>query len=47
MNLGTPVNLMTIDQLKEKYMAVGVPFHFTVAKIVNDNGIEALVDEPG
>ena len=35
------------DTLKEKYMAVGVPFHFTVAKIVNDNGIEAIVDEPG
>ncbi|HYE11328.1 MAG TPA: AMP-binding protein [Patescibacteria group bacterium] len=47
MNLGTPVHLMTLEQLKEKYMAVGIPFHFTVAKIVKDNGSEALVDEPG
>jgi fatty-acyl-CoA synthase len=47
MNLGIPVNLMTIDQLKEKYTSVGMPFHFTVAKIVNDSGIEVGVDESG
>jgi fatty-acyl-CoA synthase len=47
MNLGIPVNLMTIDQLKPKYISVGVPFHFTVAKIVDDNGSEVGVNEPG
>jgi fatty-acyl-CoA synthase len=47
MNLGTPAQLMTMEQLKEKYMAVGIPFHFTVAKIVDDNGIEVGVEESG
>ena len=47
MNLGIPVNLMTIDQLKEKYTSVGVPFHFTVPKIVDDNGNDVGTDETG
>lgn len=47
MNLGIPVNLMTIDKLREKHGAVGVPFHFTIPKIVDDKGDEAGAEEAG
>ncbi|KUO69109.1 MAG: hypothetical protein APF77_11320 [Clostridia bacterium BRH_c25] len=47
MNLGTPVDFMTIEELREKHTAVGKPFYFTVAKIVDDKGSEAGVEETG
>jgi fatty-acyl-CoA synthase len=47
MNLGTPVDFMTIEELREKHSAVGKPFHFTVAKIVDDKGSEVGVEETG
>lgn len=47
MNLGIPVGLMTIEQLKEKYVSVGVPFHFTVAKVVDEVGRELGAYETG
>lgn len=47
MNLGIPVDLMTIDQLREKYVSVGIPFHFTAARIVDEAGHELGADEPG
>lgn len=36
MNLAIPVEQMTIEQIKPKYTSVGVPFHFTVARILDD-----------
>lgn len=47
MNLGTPMDFMSMDQIKEKYASVGKPFYFTIAKIVNDDGTETDVDEVG
>lgn len=47
MNLGIPVDMMTINHLKEKYISVGIPFHFTVPKIVDDNDNEVGVEEAG
>lgn len=44
MNLGTPVNFITLEKIKEKYASVGKPFYFTIAKIVDDNDNEV---EPG
>lgn len=40
MNLGTPINFIDLDKIKEKHASVGKPFYFTTAKIVDDNGQE-------
>jgi fatty-acyl-CoA synthase len=41
MNIGMPVRFMSLEQMKEKYTSVGIPFYFTVARIVREDGTEA------
>ncbi len=46
-NLCTPVNFMSLAELKEKHASVGKPFTFTVAKIVDEEGKEVEAGEAG
>ncbi len=46
-NLTAPAEFMSEKQMKDKYASVGRPMYFSVAKIVDDNGNELGVNEPG
>ncbi|SHJ81325.1 AMP-binding protein [Paramaledivibacter caminithermalis] len=46
-NLTAPAEFMDFEQIKEKYASVGKPMYFTQAKIVDNEGNEVGIDEPG
>lgn len=47
MNIGMPMDMMSIEEIKEKYLSIGVPFHFTVPRIVDENGRDVETGKTG
>ena len=46
-NLTAPAEFMDDETMRKKYASVGKPMYFTLVKIVDENGNEAGINEPG